>query len=334
MLLAAKIGSAQVKKDTLFFSNGEILIGELKQIVNGKASFDSDGIGLITIKMFKIRSAHTTISTLRIETVNNQKMYGKLQPTPTRDTVYVVDGNNRIKVPLNQINSVVAFRRSFFHRLDGNVSAGFSFSHSSAIGQLNLNSDIKYTSRWLETELTVSTLASIDSSKFTRDQQTEQLSSYYYIKSSDWFAGIALSHQSNQALSLAHRYQGVFGVGNKFLTAETINALALTGIAFSQEKSLDGVSPGGLEVDIPVVLKVDFFKFTHPNMQVTMNNAAYLSLTQSGRYRYDGNITLSWDLIKDFSLSINLYGNFDSKPIDTGSSRIDYGLVMGLTYKF
>jgi len=334
LLLMVKSGFAQEKKDTLFFNNGEILIGELKEIVNGKATFDSDVIGLMTIKMYKVRSAHTTVGTLRVETVDNQKIYGKLEPTKTRDTVYIVDGDTRIKLPLNKINYVVAIRRNFFDQLDGNVSAGFSFSHSSSIGQFNLNGNVKYTSRWLETELTVSTLASIDSSKFTKDQETEQLNSYHYIKSSDWFVGIVLSHQSNQELSLAHRYQGVFGGGNKFLTTETMNAIVLTGIAFSEERSIGGESTSGGEVDIPLILQLDFFKFTHPNMQISMTNAAYASLTQSGRYRYDGNLTFAWELVKDFSVTINLYGDYDSKPLDVTSSRVDYGLVTGLAYKF
>jgi len=173
LLLMIKSGFAQVKKDTLFFNNGEILIGELKQIVNGKATFDSDGMGLITIKMYKVRSAHTTVGTLRVETVDNRKIYGRLEPTKSRDTVYIVNDDSRVKIPLNKINSIVAIRHSFFDQLDGNVSAGFSFSHSSSIGQFNLNGDVKYTSKWLETELTISTLSSIDSSHFTRDQETE-----------------------------------------------------------------------------------------------------------------------------------------------------------------
>jgi len=335
LLVMSKSSFAQVKKDTLFFNNGEVLIGELKQIAHGLVTFDSDGVGLITIKMYKVRSAHTTLGILRIETTTtNQKLYGRLEPTKSRDTVYVVDGNNRTKVPLNKINSVTTFRRSFFDQLDGNVSAGFSFSHSSSIGQVNLNGDIKYTTRWLETELTISTLSTIDSSRFTRDQETEQLSSYHYINSSDWFAAVVISHQRNEELSLAHRYQGLLGGGNKFLTEETVDALVLTGLAFSQEKSIDGQSNSGAEVEIPLILQLNFFKFTHPNMQITMNNAGYLSLTQAGRYRYDGNITFAWELIKNFSLTINLYSNFDSKPLDIGSSRIDYGLVMGLAYKF
>jgi hypothetical protein len=325
---------AQKRKDTLFFNNGEVLIGELKEIILGKATFDSDGVGLITIKMYKVRSAHTTAGTLRVETTTHQKLFGKLEPAKNKDTVYVVDGNNRTKLALNQINSVVAFRHNFFDQLDGNVSAGLSFSHSSSIGQFNLNGDIKYTSHWLETELTVNGLGSIDSAGFSRDQETEQLSSYHYINSSDWFAVIAFSHQRNKELSLAHRYQGMFGGGNKLLAEQTIDAIVLSGVAFNEETSIDGLSPKELQVEIPLIIRLDFFKFSHPNMQITMSNAAYVSLTEAGRFRYDGNLTFAWELIKDFSLTINLYGNYDSKPLDPGSGKTDYGLVTGLAYKF
>jgi len=297
LFLMAKNSFAQkiVKKDTLFFNNGEVLIGELKQITYGKATFDSDAIGLITIKMYKVRSAHTTIGTLRVETIDNKKIYGKLEPTKSKDTVYIVDGITRVKIPLNQVSTVTALRRNFFDQLDGNVSAGFSFSHSSSIGQVNLNADIKYTTRWLETELIVSTLSSIDSSHYIRDQESQQLSSYHYINSTDWIIGAGLSHQRNQELSLAYRYQGLLGGGNKFLTTETMNAMVLTGLAFSEEKSLDPSATSGSEMDIPVILQINFFRYTHPNMQITMNNAGYVSLTQAGRYRYDGTITFAWN---------------------------------------
>ncbi|WCT14470.1 DUF481 domain-containing protein [Mucilaginibacter jinjuensis] len=326
---------AQTEKDTLVLNNGERLIGELKQILRGMVTFDSDDIGLLTIKTYKVRSVHTTISTLRVETIDRMRIYGKLQPSGSKDTLYVVDGSEHTKLAINDISTIASIRNNFFDQLDGNVSAGLSFARSSSIGQFNLNASVKHTSRWLQSELSLSELGSIDSSRFSLDQEKEQVSSYHYIKSSAWFAEVALSHQRNVELSLAHRYQGLLGAGNKIIKAQTIEGFILTGIAASKEISIEGLSPrGGTQVEIPVMLKLDYFKFSHPNMQVSMTNTAYVSLSQSGRYRYDGNLNVSWTLITDFSLTTNLYGNFDSKPLDAGSAKTDYGLVVGIAYKF
>jgi hypothetical protein len=322
------------KKDTLFLYNGELLIGELKQIVRGRATFDSDFLGLISVKTIRIRTAHTTIGTLQVLTISKERIYGKIEPSGSKDTIYITDGVSKTKLAINQINSTVAYRRNFFSQLDGNVSAGLSFAHSTSTGQFNLNGSVKHTSRLLITELTVNALGSIDSSRFSRDQETEQLGSYHYILNSNWFVEAALSHQTNKQLSLAHRYQELFGGGNKFLAGQTIEAFALTGIAIAQEESITGQSGKGNEMEIPLIVKLDFFKFSHPNLQITMTNAGYISLTQAKRYRYDGNINVSWELFSDFYFTNNLYANYDSKPLDSGGGKIDYGLVMGISYKF
>ncbi len=324
----------QVKKDTLFLYNGELLIGELKQIVRGRVTFDSDVLSLVSIKTIKIRTAHTTIATLRIQTTEKKILYGKILPSVSRDTIYIDDGTSKTKMALNQINSTVALRRNFFAQLDGNVSAGLSYSRSSNIGQFNLSGTVKHTSRLLITELDVNGLGSIDSGKFSRDQETEQLTTYHYINNSDWIVDAGLSHQTNKELSLAHRFQELLGGGNKFLAGETMEAYALTGIAINQEESIGGQTPKGVETEIPLVLNLDYFKFSRPNLQITMNNAAYISLSTAGRYRYDGTINISWELFSDFYYTTNLYGNYDSKPLEPASGKIDYGIVVGISYKF
>jgi hypothetical protein len=150
LLLLTIAGSslAQTRKDTLFFNNNEILIGELKQVSRGVVSFDSDGVGLISIKAYKIRSIHTTIGTLRIETTAKQWLYGTLVPAKSNDSIYVDDGEHRVMLARDEISSITSFRRHFFNQLSGKVSAGLSFSHSSSIGQLNVNADIVHTSRF------------------------------------------------------------------------------------------------------------------------------------------------------------------------------------------
>jgi hypothetical protein len=334
-LLLMTVGAfAQPQKDTLFFTNGEKLIGELKSMTRGIASFDDDGVGLINVKFYKLKSVHTTMSVLRIETVEKEWLYGKLVPSEVRDTVYLDDGLHRIKIARSDINSIAPLRQRFFAKLDGNVSAGLSFSKSSAIGQFNLNGNVKYTSRNLVSELTVNNIGSIDSSGFSRDQENVALSFYHYFGNSSWLGVGALGYQRNVELSLAHRYQGMVGGGNKFVSGQFFEMLALTGIATNTEESLTGVSSHGLLTEIPLILKLDYFKFKGPNMQIGMTNAGYLSLSQKGRYRYDGNISFSWELISDFYLTANLYANYDSKPADVGSGKTDYGLVTGISFRF
>lgn len=325
---------AQVRKDTLVFLNNEVLIGEFKQMSRGLVSFDSDGIGLISVKAYKLKAIHTTVSTLRIETINRQWLYGTLAPAAQQDSLFLVDGGNRTKLAWNDISSVLPFRRHFFHQLSGKVSAGMSFSRSSGIGQFNLNGTVTHRTRSFQTELTVSELGSIDSSRFSRDQENVQLGTNHYIGKSTWFEAGLLSYQRNIELSLAHRFQLMAGAGNKLISRQHFELMLTSGLSVNQEKSIEGITSPGLLVELPFFLKLYYFKFKKPNMQINMSNAGYVSLSESGRYRYDGNISFSWELMSDFYFTTNLYGNYDSKPPDFGAANTDYGLVMGVTYKF
>ena len=69
-------------------------------------------------------------------------------------------------------------------------------------------------------------------------------------------------------------------------------------------------------------------------MQISTTQSMFFSLSEAGRVRYDGNTNFSWELVKDFSFTVNIYNNFDSKPPPGSESKFDYGIVMGLSYKF
>jgi hypothetical protein len=332
-ILIASRGFAQQSRDTLFFANGEVLVGELKQMIEGKVSFDSDGVSYLTVKAYKLKGIHTTISVMRIQTVDRQWLYGKLESANSRDSIYFNNGTKRVKLAWSQISSIVPLRKHFFDQLNGKVSVGFSFSHSSSIGQVNVNGNVTYVTKWLQSELTVSELGSIDSSGFSRDQETIQLTSFHYIGNSTWLIGALAGYQRNQELSLDHRFQGSLAGGNKIISEPYFDLMILSGISGSEEQSVDGIS-SGLLFEIPIIVRLDYFKFQHPDLQVSMSNAAYISLSQAGRYRYDGSIDFSWELVKDFYYTINLTSDYDSKPADTGSAKVDYGIVMGISYKF
>jgi hypothetical protein len=299
----------------------------------GIITFDSKALRLLSIKEYKIRTMHTTISVLRIKTTDKQWFYGKLEQTASKDSIYIVDNGKRTKLARTDISSVMALRKDFFDRLDGNVTAGLSFSKSSSIGQFNLSGTAKYSSRSLESTLTVNELGSIDSGKFSRDQESVQLGTYHYINNTPWVAGVALVYQRNIELALSHRYQGILAAGNKVVAEHNVELLIMSGISGSTEQSIGGVESGAL-VEIPLIVRLDYFKFRNPNMQISMVNSGFASLSQKGRYRYDGSIYFSFELVKDFYFTTNLYTNFDSKPPDAGSNKIDYGIVTGISYKF
>ncbi len=234
--------------------------------------------------------------------------------------------------PITHIFQLVSLETNFLKRLSGNISAGLSFTKSSEIGQVNFSANVQFATKLFEYQLSATSIGSIDSGKFSRDNENVQFFSSYDLNTS-WFLSAGAQYQRNLELSISRRFLGMLGGGNKLFIRKNWRLLASTGVTFSQEKSTDDVS-SGLLLDIPIIFQFNFYQFRHPDIQISSIQTLYFSLSQQGRVRFDGNTTFSWQLIRYFYLNISPYSNYDSKPPAGNGNTFDYGIVVGLSYKF
>jgi hypothetical protein len=332
LLLLPFAAMANIKgTDSIFLYNGQVLIGQIQGAQTGVITIDDIDLKLTNVKLYKIRRLSSP-HRFRIETTGRNIYYGSLEAAEQNGHINIImEDSSRLLLALVNINLLIPLERDFFKRLDGNLSAGFSYTKSSNIGQVNFNGTATYATRLFENQLSASELGSIDSGKFSRDNENVELFSNYNITPS-WFAAGLLNYQRNLELSISRRYQEMIGGGNKLVVQKSWQLLAITGIAFNQEKSTSG-ELSGLLLEIPVMLRFNLYKFTHPNIQITSSQTAYISLGQQGRIRYSGSTTFAWELVRYFYLDINPYTNFDSKPPGT-SSTFDFGISISISYRF
>jgi len=102
---------------------------------------------------------------------------------------------------------------------------------------------------------------------------------------------------------------------------------------FNQEKSTEDVSTGTL-TELYGQLEVNIFKFEHPKINFLFTQTFYYSLSQAGRFRNDGSMSVKYELFKDFNISLEPYNNYDSKPPVEGSHKFDFGIVFSIKYIF
>jgi len=155
---------------------------------------------------------------------------------------------------------------------------------------------------------------------------------HQYSFSTLWITGGFLRYQRNLELGLQRRWQQALAIGRKFWISSNQHALVLTGIATNQERNLEGVESTNTEVIL--LLNYHLFSFEKPDITVSILETSFLSLTQQDRFRLDGDLNLSWEMISDFSVSLTFYHNYDSQSPATGESNIDIGFVGGLRYEF
>jgi Protein of unknown function, DUF481 len=319
-------------KDTIILYNGQELIGEIQNANLGAISIDDIDLKMQSIKLFKIKIL-IIHERFKIETVDKHFFYGTMSTSDKEGWVDVhLSDSAKIPLHITQIFQLISMEDNFFKRLNGNVSAGLSFTKSSNIGQVNFSANIQYSTKLINYQLSLSTIASIDSGKYSRDNENAQLYASYDLNTT-WFLTLGGQYQRNLELSISRRYLGLTGVGNKLFIKKNWRLLVISGMSYSQEKSTEGVS-SGLLLEIPVVFQFNFYKFRHPDIQISSNQTVYFSLTQGGRIRYDASTNFSWQLIRYFYLNISPYINFDNQPPAGSNSTFDFGIVFGLSYKF
>lgn len=318
-------------RDTLYLFNGQVFIGSIKGANLGVITFDEMDLKYIKIRMYKIKRINTA-RPFKIETLDKHFYYGYLKPSRFDNWVKIIsEDNDTLEMKITGIGVLLALENKFLTRLNGNLSAGFSFTKANEEGQVNFSTNLFYPMKRFGHQLSLSTIGSIDSSKYSRDKEDGSLFSIYTITPS-WFIAGSFIYQRNLELSLARRYQEMIGGGNKLVSKKDWQILATSGISFNQEKSTTGIASAVL-LEVPIIIKVNYFKYHQPNIQISSTTSAFYSLSQKDRVRFDANIYFSWELARRFYLTVSPYANYDSKPQE-GNSNFDYGSAISISFQF
>ncbi len=331
LLMIAATCLAQ-NKDTLFFNKGSIVIGEVKKIKLGVITFDPDDANDITVQLRNLKTLSAVSEVFRIETIDHNVYYGKLVPDSSRNYVRMLHGSDTSLLYLKNITVMYPYEKSFIQRFSGKVGLGYNYTRSSNFGRLNFDGSLNYASRKEEISLAASAIYTMSDSSFTRDNETFSLKNNYYFNPT-WFATGFVAYQRNLELGLERRFQEGLGGGNKFITGQHTYAWARSGLVLNQEKNTEGTTSGTL-TEIFGQIQFNFFRFTKPEINMDIAQTFYYSLSQSGRFRTDGDASLNWEIIDDFNLSLGFYNNYDSKPPAAESKQFDFGVNFGLSYSF
>lgn len=323
---------AQETKDTIFFSNGSRIIGELKKIKLGLLTFDPDDVSDITIQQRKISAISAGSKIFRIETIDNHFYFGTIAIHQERNRVYILSGDDTTVIGIQDISVLYAYEKSFAQRFSGSVGLGYSYTRSSGFGRLNFNTDINYASRKGEIIISASGIYTIYDSLFSRDREDASVKyNHYFVR--NWFGTVFLAYQRNLELGLQRRFMQGVGIGNKFIRSRRVYSWARTGFVLNVEKSTEGKSSGVLS-ELFGQLEINFYQFEKPKISFQVAESIFYSLSQGNRFRNDGSFNITWEIINDFDLGFEFYSNFDNKPPVAENRNFDFGIVFSINYKF
>jgi hypothetical protein len=329
LLLAAAPVFAQ-KTDIITLQNGDRITGEVKQLSRGRVEFSTDDIGTIYLEWDKIA---TLVSTKQFEVVmsDGRRFLGSLHSDAT-GMLSVVGPQGAGPLSLIAVTGIRQIGTSFWSRLDGSLDIGFSYTRSSEIAQLNLNSTTIYRRPAFEARLAGSgTLTASEHQDESDDRATLQLSTFRY-RGQRGYIGLGGGLETNDSLGLVLRTQAGITGGMRWVNSNRAQLWTGAGVAVNNEQGVDTQTTQNIEAIMN--LRASYYSYDRPRTNIDFSFEYYPSLSDWGRQRIQLDGAVRRELLKDFFLAVTVFDTFDSRPPNPESNKNDVGVVLSLGWTY
>jgi hypothetical protein len=319
------------KSDVVTIRNGDHITGDIVALEYGKLTLKTDKAGTLYIEWPAVRSVSSKFA-FAVEKRGGAKFYGVLTTSSDGANLVVGTGDSAARIPMVDVERLSRYSFSFWNRINGNLAVGFTYTKASdtTVGSINLNS--YYRSSAIEGTLNFS-------SNTTRTSEGDDTyrallsTAVMFVRQSRNFWGLVGSLERDQGLGINARLTAGAVLGRQFLQTPIMEVTGVAGFVVDQESitdnpeqqtSLEGVLGGYWRV----------FKLTDPETSLTLGVTLYPSLTESNRYRGNGNLSLTHKIAGDFTLGLTAYWSADTHPPDPTAEKSDYGLTFNIGYEF
>ena len=334
VLTAITLGSvpvnAQPKTDVVTLANGDRITGEVKGLDRGRLEFSTDDAGTLYLEWDKLISV---VASRRFEVVtgDGRRYLGSLGRADA-GSASVVEPEGSMVLRIQEITIIRPIGTSFWRKLDGSIDAGFSYTQSSGVAQLNLNSETVYGKPASQFRLTASLTATEQDDEEGRDDRGTLEASYLRYPWREWFVVSAGRFETNESLGLVLRSQIGVTTGPRLVNSNRAQLAVGAGLAVNDERGTDVESVRNLEAIL--LFRASFFTYDRPKTNLDVNLQYYPSLSNTGRQRVQLDADVKRELWKDLFVALTVYDTFDSRPPNPSADRNDVGVVVSIGWTY
>ena len=317
--------------DKIYLKNGDRITGNIKELDRGKLRVKTITMDTIYLNWVDVESIESN-TYLRIARTDGTFTYGRVQKSDMTENLRIFDSGQTTQVPAAEIASMKPIRvdESFWHRIEGDVSAGIDFKSASDILLINVASNLRL--REEKYELSFGLNWNETSRTEDNDSSRADLSGDYTRFLEDrWFWKASAGLERNQELGIDLRTIISGTAGKYFIQTSTMRFEVNVGLAASLEDRTDGTKQDGVEGLIRS--SFDIFRLNIPMTRLTANINLFPGITESGRIRINTDITLRNEIVRDFFWDLSFYSSYDNQPAE-GFVSEDYGIITSLGATF
>ena len=330
ILLVSVPAYAQGRNDVVTLGNGDRITGEVVRLERGRLEFKTDDAGTLYLEWDKLSSV-VAPRLVEVTTSAGLRYLGTLAQGPA-GSLTVDTPAGPVRLPMSDVTSITPIGRSFWRKLDGAIDAGFSYTRSSGVAQLNLNSDTVHRKPASQTRVALSLTQTRTDEDGGRDDRASAEMSHLRYPWQRWFILTAGRFERNQSLGLELRSQIGGAIGPRLVNSNRAQLVLGAGLAFNDERGVDVESTRNTEALL--MFGGSFYTYDRPKTTLDVNLQYYPSLSNAGRQRVQLDAAIRQELFKDFFVALSVYNTYDSRPPNPAADRNDVGVVtsIGWTY--
>ena len=315
------------QKDTLYFKNKEMMVGEVKSMSNNiliaETKYSDQDFKIEFDKVVKLILANK----YSIYLVDGRSFYGTLK-SKKENEVTITFGESTQDVGINKIVSLNKIESGFWKHFTGSFDFGYNFAKTNNSEQLTFALQLNYISeKWIHT-VKFDKLNTVQDNveDITRIELDLDTKKYYR---DNWFFNSNFSFLSNTSQSIKGRYSPSFGMGNYLVRNNKLYFLVGGGLTYNIEKYFDSSTDKN---SFEAVLNTQFNMFNVKDIDISTSILMYPSLSEKGRFRTDIDFSFKYDLPLDFYIKSSISANYDNQPY-LNTEKLDYVFSTGFGWK-
>jgi hypothetical protein len=330
IVVALETPARAQKTDVVTLANGDRITGEVSTLDRGRLEYKTDDQGTIYIEWDKIATV-TSTGQFEVGTSDGRRFVGSLRSDASQ-TLVVVELTGPVSLPMSDVTVITSIGRSLWKKLDGSIDVGFSYTKSSDIAQLNVNSNTVYRSPSFEGRLTASGTGTKTSDEEGRDDRGALQLSYLRYRGSRWFVGGAAGFETNESLGITLRSQVSLAVGQRLVNTNRAQLAIGGGLSFNDERPVDADPTQNIEGIL--TFRTSYYAYDFPKTNLDLAFQYFPSLTDFGRQRSQFDATVRREIWKDVILAVNVFDTFDSDPPSADADSNDVGVVLSFGWSY
>jgi hypothetical protein len=318
------------RTDVVTLGNGDRITGEIINLTRGRLEFKTDDAGTLYLEWDKLASV-VAARLFEIETEDGTQYLGTLGGAPPRSISVVAAG---ITTPLQMsvVTRISPIGRSFWEKIDGSVDAGFNYTRSSGVAQLNTNWNQAYRRPEFTFRTALSLTATEKDEGEGRDDRGSFEASLLRYPWKRWFFTVAGRFETNESLGLTLRSQVGGAVGPRLVNTNRSQLAVGAGMVVNDERGVDVEPTQNLEALF--MFGWSFFTYDRPRTTLDITTQYYPSLSDPGRNRLQFDAAVKQEVLKDFFVSLSGYNTYDSRPPNPAFSSNDVGVVLSIGWSY